>query len=522
MIRHFFLLLIPICVFFSGIISAQDTSKSLAFKSNKPGRNYITFYQPDLSYKLWEHFELTKEARSGNAKAQHELGIRYLTGKDMPADTVNGAYWIKKAADQKLTAAQYNYGILLINGWGTEWNPFEAFKLFYYAAMDEMPQAEFVLGLLYTDNLIIKRDMTEAYKWFLKSANQNYLPAKETITKFTKYAPATNDTVPKLVNNSPNHLSLGKNEQDSNNDKSFQSSSGLVYIDFDMISDSIQTIKEEDLIEDIKNSPNKDLENSIKTDKDNISLIDTTCMYVIFEAADYGCPEALNILGYYIQNGIHFIKDPIGAAEFYLRSSKNDSRKGSILLYDLIKEKNFFTILKIEVDKKNPTAMYVWSGLQSIGFDNQITDKDAFNLLQKSAKMMNLYSIIELGQAYFKGKYMKRDKARGVEIWKLAIDKGNKEARIRMEIANLYGEIEIKEINDSFTFLKGAEEKGSLLAELSIADCYEKGIIVPEERAKAVQYFRSAAVRGSVFAYNELKKLYDELRPKDFEADLRK
>jgi len=519
LIKHFFLLLIPISVFFSGIISAQDTSKSLAFKNNRPGRNYVSFYQPDLYYTLWKQFELNKEAQVGNAMAQHELGIRYLTGKDITADTVKGAYWIKKAAEQKLTAAEYNYGILLINGLGLDWNPYEAFKYFYYAAQDGMPQAEFVLGLLYTDNLIIKRDMTEAYKWVQKSANQNYIPAKETLAKFTKYAPTANDTVPKLGNNSKNYLSKGQNMQDSNNEKSPQSSSGLVYIDFDMISDSTQTIKEADLVEDIKNSPNKDLENSIKTSKDNTSLIDSTCISIFTEAADYGCPEALNILGYYVQNGIHFLKNPIGAAEFYLRSSKNDSRKGSILLYDLIKEKNFFTILKKEVDKKNPTAMYVWYGLQSTGFDKQITDGDAFNLLQKSAKMTDLNSILELGQAYFKGKYIKQDKAKGVEIWKIAIDKGSKEARIRMEIANLYGEIEIKEKNDSFIFLKGAEEKGSLLAELSIADFYEKGIIVPRERAKAVQYFRSAAVRGSIFAYNELKRLYDELRPKDFETD---
>ena len=518
----YFILLITICVFLTGKLPAQDTSKSLAFKNNKPGRNYVSFYQPDLSYTLWEQFELNKEARAGNAKAQHELGIRYLTGKDMPADTVKGAYWIKKAADQNLTAAQYNYGILLINGWGTDWNPFEAFKLFYYAAMDGMPQAEYVIGLLYTDNLIIKRDMAEAYKWVQKSANQNYIPAKETIAKFTKYAPAANDTVPKLVNNSKIYSSKEKKEQDNNNDKSLQSSSGLVYIDFDMISDSIPTVKEADLIEDIKNSPNKDLENSVKTAKDSSSFIDSTFIPMFLEAADYGCPEALNLLGYYSQNGIHFVKDPIGAAEFFVRSSKTDSRKGSILLYDLIKEKNFFTILKKEVDKKNPDAMYVWYGIQSLGFEKQITESDAFNLLQKSAEMKDLISVIELGQAYFKGNFVKQDKVKGVEIWNLAADQGNKEARIRLEIANLYGEINIKDKADSFNYLKTAEEKGSLLAELSLADCYDKGIIVPREKSKAIFYFRSAAVRGSVFAYNELKRIYDDIRPKDFEADLSK
>ena len=109
-----------------------------------------------------------------------------------------------------------------------------------------------------------------------------------------------------------------------------------------------------------------------------------------------------------------------------------------------------------------------------------------------------------------------------MEIWKLASAQGNKEARIRLEIANLYGEINIKDRAESFSYLKTAEEKGSLIAELALADCYDKGIIVPREKSKAVYYFRSAAVRGSVFAYNELKRIYNDLRPKDFESDLSK
>ncbi|MDR3668590.1 MAG: tetratricopeptide repeat protein [Ignavibacteriaceae bacterium] len=522
MAKYILLLWFTVIVLICGNLHAQDTTKSLAFKNNKPGRNYVSFYQPDLSYTLWEQFELNKEAQAGNAKAQHELGIRYLTGKDMPSDTIKGAYWIKKAAEQKLTAAQFNYGILLINGWGVEWNPYEAFKQFYYAAMDGMPQAEYVMGLLYTDNLIIKRDMIEAYKWVQKSANKNYIPAKETLPKLTKYAPTEKDTIPKLATNFTNYTSKGKDKQDNDNEKSLQSSSGLVYIDFDMISDSIQTIKENDLIEDIRNSSNKELANSVKMTKDSVSYIDSTSMHTFLEAADYGCPEALNLLGYYSQNGIKFNKDPIGAAEFYIRSSKTDSRKGSILLYDIIKEKDFFSILKKEVDKNNPDAMYVWYGIQSLGFDKQITDKDAFNLLHRSAELRNLISITELGQDYFKGTFVKQDKEKGVGIWKLASDQGSKDAKIRIEIANLYGEIDVKDKVESFNYLKTAEEKGSLLAELSLADCYDKGIIVPKEKAKAIYYFRSAAVRGSVFAYNELKRLYDEMRPKDFEAELSK
>jgi len=50
-------------------------------------------------------------------------------GEGIPADTAQAIYWIKKAADKNLTAAKYNYGIMLINGIGVSWNPFSAFNI---------------------------------------------------------------------------------------------------------------------------------------------------------------------------------------------------------------------------------------------------------------------------------------------------------------------------------------------------------------------------------------------------------
>jgi uncharacterized protein len=119
---------------------AQDTTSSLAFKKNRPRTvRGGFFYQPDLAYQMWQQFNLTREANSGNVLAQHELGLRYLLGEGIAADTIKGAYWIHKAAEKGLTAASFNYGILLINGWGVNWNPFAAYKYFLDAANDGMP-----------------------------------------------------------------------------------------------------------------------------------------------------------------------------------------------------------------------------------------------------------------------------------------------------------------------------------------------------------------------------------------------
>lgn len=75
---------------------AQDTTKSLAFKNNRPYRNNPYFYQPDLSYQLLQQFKLVQIANSGDPLAQHELGLRLLTGEGIAADTVTAVYWIKK------------------------------------------------------------------------------------------------------------------------------------------------------------------------------------------------------------------------------------------------------------------------------------------------------------------------------------------------------------------------------------------------------------------------------------------
>ena len=147
------LLLILILLLFQLKLEAQDTTKSLAFKNNRPYSNNPYFYQPDLSYQILQQFKLVQIANSGDPLAQHELGLRLLTGEGIAADTVAAVYWIKKAASQKLTSALYNYGIMLINGWGTDWNPFTAYDNFLLAAEAGMNQAQYVVGILHTDNL---------------------------------------------------------------------------------------------------------------------------------------------------------------------------------------------------------------------------------------------------------------------------------------------------------------------------------------------------------------------------------
>ena len=129
---------------------------------------------------------LVHKANDGDPVAQHELGLRYLLGKDFPVDTALAAYSIGKAADQNMSIAQYNYGVFLNNGWGVKWNPFEAYHWFRLAAAHKLPEAQFVMGLFYTDNLALPRDWIKAYHLVKASADQNYEPARNVLQEFVK------------------------------------------------------------------------------------------------------------------------------------------------------------------------------------------------------------------------------------------------------------------------------------------------------------------------------------------------
>ena len=139
---------------------------------------------------------------------------------------------------------------MLINGWGTEWNPFTAYENFLSAAEAGMSQAQYVIGVLFTDNLIVQRDWNKSYYWIKKSADNGYEPAKEVLDELSpKVSTEFKDSV------SQNKYALTKDifAKNDKDDSKIQPSLGLVFIDFDTQSDTIKEISDKILISDLNN-----------------------------------------------------------------------------------------------------------------------------------------------------------------------------------------------------------------------------------------------------------------------------
>ena len=493
---------------------SQDTTESLAFKNKRPKQTSPYFYRPELAYQIWQKFKLTQEANAGDVLAQHELGLRYLMGEGIPADTLQAVYWIKKAADRNLTSAKYNYAILLINGIGVNWDPFAAFKNFKSAAEDGMVQAQYVVGVLYTDNLTVPRDWDVAYYWIKKSADGEYEPAQKILSELE---PRVSKTVVDSIFSSEKTGEEIKPVSDPT--ANLTSSLGLVFIDFDALSDSVVEMTDSMLIADLQFIGADSIVKELNSD--NLKFLNefTTAkrLEIIFELADNGSPEAQTILGRLYEKGIYFNKNLLDAAAFYYRALRNDSPKATHLFYKLSQQQQFLNLIQQENENGNPIAKFVWYGLTSLNFDYRIVITDALKLLKESAGKFYLPAMMEAGLNDYTGSFGNFDPENGIKIWRTAAQLGSREAEIRLAASRLFESFVSSDRQKDFKMLLKASKEGSLFAMVSVGLCYKDGVGTKKSMPEAVQYLRLAAQRGSQFAYEELLSIYNDIRPDDSE-----
>jgi uncharacterized protein len=490
----------------------QDTTQSLAFKNKRPQQNAPYFYRPDLAYQIWQKFRLTQEANAGDPLAQHELGLRFLLGEGVPADTSQAVYWIKKAADHNLTSAKYNYAILLINGIGVPWDPYNAFSLFKSAANDGMVQAQYVVGILYTDNLTVQRDYNLAYYWIKKAADNDYGPAKDIVVKLEPRV--SQNVVDSLLSKSGRPEEKNPIPDPSEN---LTSNLGLVFIDFETITDSAVVITDSMLIDNIDIIGTDSLSKILLANKPKSikELANPRNIEILTLLADNGSPEAQAILGKMYELGIYYNKNFVDAAAYYYRALRNDSPSGTYLLWQLSQQIIFQELVQRESENGNIVAKYLWYGLTAVGFDRRIAISDALNLLDQSANAYYLPAMVESGLNYYSNRFGRYNPETGLNIWSSASQLGSKEAKIRLIASRLLDQFEGYNKSDDFKKLKNSADEGSLFAMVTVGICYEKGIGTTQSKPESVNYFKMAAQRGSRFAYEELKRIYDEQRPAD-------
>ncbi len=481
----------------------SDHPSSPVFKDYKEPKPVPLLIESDVTYRLWQTFLLERQANAGDVLAQHELGIRYLTGRGASADTVKGAFWIQKAAAQNMVSARFNLGILYYHGWGVGWNPFSAYKEFLAAAQRGMVEAQYVMGQFFTDNLVVPRNWEEAHRWVKLAADSGYAPAKETLKELEKRI---------------------KSQSDSTRSAKKDSTGSVVLLDFGRDSSSQNDLT---LLRDVLEGGGEELRRALglATMLKGTLEMDSTEVQALRRAADDGSPEALAVLGRCYEKGLLMKKDVVQAAEMYVRAIRLDSPGASEFLWKLLQEDTFYSQMRSRSANGDVHANYVWATLRVLGFDGTlqarqswISDDQALKLLERAVERKHLPAIVELGLCYYGGRWVTADQEKAMELWTRAEALGSQDARVRIAITIVRAKTTTgPALEKSIQSLEDAMHAGSVLAQVALGYCYEYGIGEPTNRAEAAGLYRSAAQRGSQDAFRALKRMHDSMRPKEKE-----
>ena len=98
--------------------------------------------------------------------------MAYDNGEGVPEDDREAVKWYRKAADQRLTLAQYNLGLAYAAGEGVPEDDREAVKWYRKAADQGLALAQFNLGVAYATGAGVPEDYVKSYAWMNLAAAQ--------------------------------------------------------------------------------------------------------------------------------------------------------------------------------------------------------------------------------------------------------------------------------------------------------------------------------------------------------------
>lgn len=131
---------------------------------------------------------LGRAAHNGNTDAQYQIGIMYLEGEGMQASPEDAAYWFRKAAQNGHAPSQFEIGNCFLQGIGVQPDERMAAEWFWRGAEGGDPDAALYVARMYRDGRGMKRDISRARKYFKLAAQAGVEGAAEELEALGKEA----------------------------------------------------------------------------------------------------------------------------------------------------------------------------------------------------------------------------------------------------------------------------------------------------------------------------------------------
>lgn len=109
--------------------------------------------------------ELAIDAALGDAEAQHNLGVEFHRGVNIPQDLSKAAVMWQQSCKGGVVESYNNLGFLTYYGKGIKQDYAEGLRLWRIAAEKGVAESQVHIGEAYSDGEFLRQDYSEAYAW---------------------------------------------------------------------------------------------------------------------------------------------------------------------------------------------------------------------------------------------------------------------------------------------------------------------------------------------------------------------
>jgi len=143
--------------------------------------------------------QLQKQADSGDADAQRNLGAMYAKGEGVPKDASKAVEWYEKTAAQGNTDAQIALGLMYREDTYVPKDYANAVEWFQKAAERGNAEAQTTLGIVYLRGQLVPEDLAKGAEWFQKAAAQGDSRAQQVLGHMYRLGKGLPKDAPKAV-----------------------------------------------------------------------------------------------------------------------------------------------------------------------------------------------------------------------------------------------------------------------------------------------------------------------------------
>ena len=483
-------------------ILQQYISKGEEYNNPFKDNNNPQIYEQDIIVSHCVKIKLTKDGEDAANKVADlmmgfpmsdiELIMEFANDAENKNQHKEALGYYKLAAEQGNADAQYKLGLLYSNGQGVEQDYVEGAMWYRKAAEQGYAYAQNNLGVCYYNGEGVEQSYDEAVRWYEKSALQNNVTAMRNLAGCYKSGDGVVKDFIEALKWYRRAAELGDKYAQFKLANHYHKGEGVTQNDNEAIKWYIKAAEQGDKsAEDILSNLNNEIE-SIKHyyqwspisgygySKD-IDII--TDNYInkhhkdkldwITKVAQYGYSKAQHSLGmFYDEKG-----DYVEAISWYLKAS-NQGHAG---------------------------AQYSLGWLYQLGKSGRLGVKEdiyeATKWYRKAAEQGNSMAQRSLAYCYIKGNGVKLDYDEAIR-WFVKEAKCRKEKNIGNFLLQYCGE-------DSIAWITKVAEKGYATAQHKLGSYYERGYKIEQSYEKAAYWYKKAVENGCIEAFIPLASLYE-------------